>query len=79
LKSEAVASLIDDNSTTPRTARRLNRSFNTTGSKSSHQYPADIDRRKHQEADKYNIKEIIQKLDFSGMLCVDEYKPSRAL
>lgn len=72
LKSEAVASLIDDNSTTLRTARRLTRSFNTTGSKSS------IDRWKHQEADKYQCKEIIEKLNFSGILCVDEYKPSRA-
>lgn len=72
LKSEAVATLIDDNSTTPRTSRRLSRCFNTTGSKSS------IDRWKHQEADKYDIKEIIGKLSFSGMLCVDEYKPSRA-
>lgn len=72
LRAEAVASLVQDNSTCPRASRRLSRCFNTTGSKSS------IDRWKHQEADKYDIAEIIQKLDFSGMLCVDEYKPSRA-
>jgi hypothetical protein len=37
-----------------------------------------IDRWKHREADRYGIKEIIQKLKFSRILCVDEYKPSRA-
>jgi transposase len=72
LRAEAVASLVQDNSTCPKASRRLSRCFNTTGSKFS------IDRWKHQEADKYVIAEIIQKLGFSGTLCVDEYKPSRA-
>ena len=72
LKNEAVAGIIADNSTTPRIAQRLNRSFNTTGSKSA------IDRWKHQEADKLSFKEIISKLNFSGILCIDEYKPKRA-
>ena len=72
LVEEAVAGIIADNSTAPRIANRLNRVFNTTGSKSA------IDRWKHQEADKFDIKEIISKLNFSGILCIDEYKPKRA-
>ena len=72
LIQESIAGIIDDNSTAPRIARRLNRAFNTTGSKSS------IDRWKHEEADKLDIKEIISKLGFSGILCIDEYKPKRA-
>jgi hypothetical protein len=71
LKQEAICGLINDNSTTPRIAKRFERIFNTTGSKSS------IDRWKHKEADKLDIKEIISKLNFSGILCVDEYKPKR--
>ena len=72
LVNEAVAGIIADNSTAPRIAARLNRIFNTTGSKSA------IDRWKHAEADKLDIKEIISKLNFSGILCIDEYKPKRA-
>jgi hypothetical protein len=72
LINEAVAGIIADNSTTPRIAQRLNRAFNTTGSKSA------IDRWKHAEADKLDIKEIISRLGFSGILCIDEYKPKRA-
>jgi len=72
LKAEAVAGLIDDNSTLPRVAERLNRSFNTTGSKSS------IDRWKHEQASKYSFKNIIAHLNFSGILCFDEYKPKRS-
>ncbi len=72
LKDEAVTGIIADNSTTPRIAQRLNRTFNTTGSKSA------IDRWKHQAADKLSFKEIISRLNFSGILCIDEYKPKRA-
>jgi len=72
LKAEAVACLIEDNSTLPRVAQRLNRSFNTTGSKSA------IDRWKHQEAGKYKFEDIIPHLNFSGILCFDEYKPKRS-
>ena len=72
LKDEAVTGIIADNSTCPRIANRLNRTFNTTGSKSA------IDRWKHQAADKLSFKEIISKLNFSGILCIDEYKPKRA-
>ena len=72
LKEEAVASLIEDNSTLPRVAQRLNRSFNTTGSKSA------IDRWKHEEASKYKFEDIIPHLSFSGILCFDEYKPKRS-
>lgn len=72
LKEEAVASVIQDNSTTIRIAKRLNRAFNTTGSKSA------IDRWKHEEANKYSFKNIIARLNFSGVLCFDEYKPKRS-
>lgn len=69
LKRETVAGIVQDNSTCPRIAERLNRSFNTTGSIST------IDRWKHQEADKYKFEDIIPGLGFSGVLCVDGYKP----
>jgi len=69
---ESIAGIIEDNSTCPRISRRLNRIFNTTGSKSS------IDRWKHKLADKYNLEEIVSKLNFSGILCIDEYKPKRS-
>lgn len=72
LKNETVSSIIEDNSTTVRTAKRLTRVFNTTGSKSA------IDRWKHEEASKYSFKDIIANLDFSGILCFDEYKPKRS-
>lgn len=72
LVKDSIAGIIEDNSTYPRISRRLNRIFNTTGSKSS------IDRWKHKLADKYDLKEIISKLNFSGILCIDEYKPKRS-
>lgn len=72
LKAEAVAGLVEDNSTLPKVAQRLNRSFNTTGSKSA------IDRWKHEEASKYTFESIIPHLNFSGILCFDEYKPKRS-
>ena len=72
LINEAVAGIVEDNSTAPRVANRFNRVFNTTGSKSA------IDRWKHQKADKLSFKEIIAQLNFSGILCIDEYKPKRA-
>ncbi len=71
LKKEVVAGIIQDNSTCPRISKRINRSFNTTGSKST------VDRWKHKEADKYKFEEIIPKLGFSGILCIDGYKPKR--
>ncbi|MDI6840548.1 MAG: transposase [bacterium] len=51
---------------------RLNRCFNTTGSQSS------IYRWKRKEANKYDIKDIIARLEFSGILTLDEYMPKRA-
>ena len=71
LVKETVSSVVEDNSTCPRISKRLDRSYNTTGS------TATVDRWKHQIADRYDIKDIIQRLGFSGLLCVDEYKPSR--
>jgi len=68
LIKESSNSLIDDLSTTRRVAKRLKRIFNTTGSKST------VDRWKHKLADKFDIKEIISKLEFSGILCLDEFK-----
>lgn len=71
LIKETVSSIVEDNSTCPRISKRLNRSYNTTGS------IATVDRWKHKIADRYDIKELISKIGFSGILCVDEYKPSR--
>jgi transposase len=68
LIQESIDSLIDDLSTTRRASKRLTRIFNTTGSKST------IDRWKHNLADKFDIKEIISKLEFSEILCLDEFK-----
>ena len=72
LKTEAIAGVVADNSTAPRMSVRLNRCFNTTGSQSS------IYRWKQKEANKYDIKEIISHLEFSGILTLDEYMPKRA-
>lgn len=71
LLKETVSSVVEDNSTCPRISKRLDRSYNTTGS------TATVDRWKHNIADKYDIRYIISRLGFSGLLCVDEYKPSR--
>jgi len=71
LISEAVAGVVQDNSTLQRIARRLSRSFNTTGSKSS------LDRWKGRLASQYDCPEILAQLQFSGALCLDEYMPRR--
>lgn len=72
LKSEAVNSIVLDNSTYPRASRRLSRSLNTTGS------PATISRWKHEIASRYTFPYIINLLGFSGILCIDEYSPLRS-
>lgn len=72
LKKEAIAGLVEDNSTCPRISKRLSRCFNTSGSQSA------IYRWKQEEAARYDIKDIIAQLDFSGILSVDEYMPTRA-
>lgn len=72
MKVEAVAGIVQDNSTLPRISKRLNRSFNTTGSKSA------IDRWKHNLADQYDIADIIKAIGFSGILGLDEYMPRRS-
>ena len=71
LISEAVAGVIQDNSTLNRIAQRLSRSFNTTGSKSA------LDRWKQGLASKYDFSEILRELQFSGALSIDEYMPRR--
>lgn len=72
LRSEAISSIVQDNSSLPRTSARLRRSFNTTGSKST------IQRWIEKEADKYQFKDIIPRLGFKGILCLDEYWPRRS-
>lgn len=71
LISEAVAGIIQDNSTLNRTALRLSRTLNTTGSKST------LDRWKKRLASKYEFPEILSQLQFSGALSIDEYRPRR--
>jgi transposase len=72
LQAEAIAGLIDDNSTLGKTAARLNRSLNTTASTSA------IDRWKHRAAAEVSFREIVEALGFSGVLAIDEFKPSRS-
>lgn len=71
LISEAVAGVVQDNSTLNRIAQRLSRSFNTTGSKST------LDRWKQRLAFQYDFPEILNQLGFSGALSIDEYMPRR--
>ena len=71
LISEAVAGVVQDNSTLRRISKRLSRSFNTTGSKST------LDRWKKRLASKYDFPEILSQLQFSGALSIDEYMPRR--
>ncbi len=68
---EAVAGLVEDNTTLARMANRLTRSFNTTGSRSA------LDRWKHRVADQVGCAEILARLEFSGALCLDEFMPRR--
>jgi len=71
LISEAVAGVVQDNSTLKRIAQRLSRSFNTTGSQ------ATLHRWKQRLASQYNFPEILRELQFSGALSIDEYMPRR--
>jgi len=71
LIQEAVFGLVQDNTTLDRMARRLSRSWNTTGSKSA------LDRWKHKVARQYEFPEILSRLGFSGALCLDEFMPRR--
>ncbi len=72
LISEAIAGVVQDNSTLRRIAQRLSRSFNTTGSKSA------LNRWKQRLASRYDFPEIFRRLQFSGALCLDEYMPKGA-
>lgn len=71
LMAEAIAGVVQDNSTLNRIAQRLSRSFNTAGSKST------LDRWKHRLASQYDFPQILHQLQFSGALCLDEYMPKR--
>jgi len=68
---EAVAGVVQDNSTLRRIAQRLSRSFNTTGS-----HPT-LHRWKQRLASRYDFPEILHQLQFSGALSLDEYMPRR--
>lgn len=68
---EAVAGLVEDNMTLARMAKRVTRSFNTTGSKSA------LDRWKHRVAAAADFPEILSRLAFSGALSLDEFMPRR--
>ena len=61
--------MVQDNSTLRRIAKKMSRSFNTTGSQSS------LDRWKKRLASKYDFPEILCQLQFSGALSIDEYMP----
>ena len=65
VKNEALDKDLLDNMPYRRTALSLSR-LNTSGSKSS------IDRWKQKEADRYNFRDIIAQLGFSGVLSIDE-------
>jgi len=72
LITEAIAGVVQDNSTLNRVAQRMARSLNTTGSKSA------LDRWKQRLASKYDWPAILSQLQFSGALCLDEYMPRRS-
>jgi len=71
LISEAVAGIVQYNSTLKRIAQRLTRSLNTTGSQ------ATLHRWKQRLASLYDFPEILRELQFSGALSIDEYMPRR--
>jgi len=72
LQAEAIAGLIDDNSTLGKTAGRLNRSLNTSASTSA------LDRWKHRAASQVSFRAMLEALGFSGVLAIDEFKPTRS-
>jgi len=69
--SEAVARVIQDNSTLERTAQRLSLSLNTTRSKSA------LDPPKKRLASQYDFPTILNQLQFTSALSIDEYMPKR--
>ncbi len=71
-KDEAVSILVDDNAGCERAAKKLSSSFNAGCGKST------VDRWKHEMANRHSFAEIIPKLDFSGILGLDEVKPRRS-
>jgi hypothetical protein len=71
LIQEGVVGLVADNTTLARMANRFTRSFNTTGSKSA------LDRWKRRVAAQWDFPTILNRLAFSGALCLDEFMPRR--
>jgi len=71
LIEEGGAGLVEDNATLQRITHRLSRNLNTTGSKSA------LDRWKRQIAQRDDVPAILQRLEFSGALCLDEFMPRR--
>ena len=64
MKVEAIAGIIQDNSTLPRISQRLGRSYNTTGSKST------VDRWKHAQADRYAASDLHAQPPFRPFLTI---------
>jgi hypothetical protein len=73
LKTESIAGIIADNSTTPRISNRL-KTVVSIPQVVSHLSTAFKQKRQA----KYDIKDIIARLEFSGVLTLDEYIPRRA-
>ncbi len=72
LIKEAIASNILDNIPAEKIKRRFARSFNITGSRPT------LDRWKHKEANKLNFEDLIEKLEPSKVLCLDDLDPERS-
>jgi hypothetical protein len=70
---EGVASNILNNIPPEKIKKRLARSFNVTGSRST------LDRWKHKEADKLSFESLIEKLKPSRVLCLDDLDPERSI
>lgn len=70
-RKEVILSNVIENAPCEKIADKLPRILNTTASRRT------IDHWKHQEADKYDIGEIIAKLGHCGILCLDDLHPRR--
>jgi len=69
---EGVASNILNNIPAEKIRERFAHSLNVTGSRRT------LDRWKHKEADKLNFKDLIEKLEPSKVLCLDDLDPERS-
>jgi len=69
---EGVAGNVLDNTPPEKIKGRFARSFNITGSRRT------LDYWKHKEADKLDFKDLIEKLEPSKVLCLDDLEPERS-